>query len=389
MVIAVSIRRTPRRSAVGIATTLLPLLLARPSSALVECDAGALCPRDPCTITRSHQFEQDCNLDFRGKDVTVARSARLAWPLPDTAVYITARNLTLEGSITGVGTYASIVVDENFHMSRPGVISMRGRGPFTTVVIEAGGSVVLGGSIIYVTGGGAAVYVQATDILVASRIATAGRTEDGAQIYLGAYGGSITATGRVSARGTGFDAAGFVSMEADGDIAVRGPVRITGGPGSGGHGVDISAGGSVIVDRITLTHPNSGGGVFVDAFGDTVVGDVRARGRAASGRGERFGEGGEVALFAGPSGTLRVMGLVDASCAGGIHCFPGFIGLGAGCYTDLTGATLRAGPDSFGFPLIRLECPCVHMGETCDGGCAGLDQATLDPPLATELQPCP
>jgi hypothetical protein len=76
---------------------------------------------------------------------------------------------------------------------------------------------------------------------------------------------------------------------------------------------------------------------------------------------------------------------VNASCGPGCDT-PGNISVMPGCYTDVTGSRFAARTDG----PISLGCSCIHPtgGNVCDGGCVGLDSASFDPPISTQLPPC-
>ena len=80
------------RHRIIIAVALILSASAQRATAL-ECDPAKLCPTSPCTITGTHQLENDCTLDFTGMDVTIAPNAALIWPHDGSQAEIDAANL--------------------------------------------------------------------------------------------------------------------------------------------------------------------------------------------------------------------------------------------------------------------------------------------------------
>jgi hypothetical protein len=370
------------------------------------CDADQLCPTNPCTIHGTHFI--GCDLDFGDKDVTIAPDGELRFVINGGST-ISAGNLTLRGSISAVNVEFNIFVNNDFVMEpEEGEADLQhgGRiniyaGPgftFCTLDIEAGGRVVLGGSFVKAQCGGfAQVTAFGQSIDVNSPIWTRMPSPDEeatTTIELDASPGSIRVTKRLSAKGLGRGNAATIVMNADGDISLEGPLNLVNGGGVGGSGVFLFAGSNVFIqDRIKLSPFGSVGIVQVGAGGSIFVDEnIEAAGLSRPGiffgRGDVPGTGGQVMLRAGDA--IVVKKTINASCEGGPlkNCFANNFQstIDATCSTDLTGAEL----DARGNLPILLGCPCVHRpGNTCDGGCIGLDQATIIPPLPSSLPLCP
>jgi hypothetical protein len=362
----------------AIVMAVAALSVASPAVAAVECDADALCPSSPCTITGTHHLGYECFLDFGDKDVTIAPGALLIWPgdfFGPNVCGLGARNLTVAGTLSfGVGSILQLTTQEDFQTTqRPGegLISIYGRNLSaggSGVNIDAGGNVVLAGSRISARG----VSINAASIEVDQQI-TAMEVEHEIQapIYLCALSGPIRVTQRLAAGSAIFDSGGQIMLQSPGDVSVEAPIWLTSGAQVGDAlNLDIEAGGNVTLDRVTMNSFQDGGSLTVDANGDiTMLGTVSVRGNAPN-------AGGGVMLFFG--GILRVAGKIDVSCQGDRNqCFGGDITIFPGCYSDLTGAKFVATPAGF------IEgCSCIHgPGDVCDGGCAGLDQARINPSL--------
>jgi hypothetical protein len=187
----------------------------------------------------------------------------------------------------------------------------------------------------------------------------------------------------MTAKGTTVDTGGEIGLSATSDISIEAPLYVASGPLAGGAQalMDIEAGGSVNLDRVTINSFNDGGSLTVIAGGNiALLGNVAVVGNAVP---EIGASGGTVFLAPGPTATVRIARKVDVSCRGEPGpCIGGSISITPpGCLVDVTGATLVARPltDTFG---IDLGCSCVHApSNACDGGCAGLDHARIDPPL--------
>ena len=384
------------------------VLTLSPATAIAAiCDPDQLCPTNPCTIHGTHFI--GCDLDFGDKDVIIAEDGALRFVVNGSGSFIGAGSLTLRGSISAVNNQFEIFANNDFVMEpEAGEADLQhgGRidisaGPgftFCTLDIEAGGRVVLGGSFVKAQCGGfAQVTAFGQSIDVNSPIWTrmpSPDEESTTTIELDASPGSIRVTKRLSAKGLGRDNAATIVMNADGDISLEGPLNLVNGGGLGGSGVFLSAGSNVFIqDRIKLSPFGSVGIVEVDAGGSIFVDeDIVAAGLSRPGtvfgRGSVEGTGGQVVLRAGDA--IVVKKTVDASCKGGPlkNCSVDNDQsvIEATCSTDLTGAEL----DARGNRPFSLGCTCVHRpGNVCDGGCIGLDQATIIPPLPSSLPLCP
>lgn len=212
---------TARRSRLhGIVFHLLLSVAARtPSAWALECDS-AICQGNPCTITGTHRLVADCELDFSGKDVTIAPNASIIWPVPGTNGWIFARNLTVRGSIQAFGGGFELNTEENLTTVRsPGegkiVVSSPAAGTYSGypayLDIYAGssgmGAVTLSGSIVLVSGAfDTSVYIEAPSISVDSRLVAEnhdpGPGEDNV-LSLTATAGTITTTKKITVKSEG------------------------------------------------------------------------------------------------------------------------------------------------------------------------------------------
>jgi hypothetical protein len=216
--------------------------------------------------------------------------------------------------------------------------------------------------------------VTAASIEIDQRVdITQRESETPALIELFALSGPIHVTKGVTAKPTGPQSTSDICLMAAGDISIEAPIWARGGMVAGSFPfVSITADGDITLDRVTLGSNRDGGELDVNAGGSlTLRGDVSVPGNAPS-------SGGLVNLFPG-TGVLRIARKINVSCHSGDRnqCSGGSISIFPGCYADLTGAKLAATPGGF------IEgCSCVHAtGNVCDGGCAGLDQARINPPL--------
>jgi hypothetical protein len=382
-----------------------------PTATASMCDADKLCPTDPCTISGRHFLDSGCSLDFGTKDVTVGPDAALVWLPPragegPTGGSIGARSFTLRGRITAANADFFVFVDQDLIVERQatppgpprgGEIDIRGSARFTdcSLEIDANGSVVLGGSSLSLhCGQEAMLVVNATSIDVNGPISTRAGTdfaEGQATINLTSSPGSIRVTDRLSTNGVGNDSSSAIFMTADQDVSVAAPMfaKNVGAFGSGAPSIIVTAGGDVTLGRIDLSTFFAGGIVQVEAPGNIVFqGDINAPVLSRPGS----VSGGQVVVIGDGAGTVDLRNTtVDLSCQGPLrNCVaafgPGSIAISEVCSTDVSGAVLRAR----GNAPISLGCTCIHRpGNLCDGGCIGLDQATIVPPLPSPLPLCP
>jgi hypothetical protein len=175
-------------------------------------------------------------------------------------------------------------------------------------------------------------------------------------------------------------------MFAQGNITTGAPLKASSRRNAGTNvEVVVEAGGDVTLDRAKLRSQLYGGRFQVTAAGNiTLLGNVEARGRTRSDM-VGSGAGGQASLSPGASGIVTIRKKLDVSCVGGCPT-EGSIDVATGCYTDVTGAKVRARPNG----SIDLGCSCIHPtgSNVCDGGCVGLDAAEFDPAIPTQLPPC-
>jgi hypothetical protein len=363
-----------------------------------ECDVS-ICQGNPCTITGVHHLTESCDLDFGDTDVTIGPTARLIWPGPDSSGTLAARSMVLQGSLEGTGLALLVTVDEDFTSGAGGrgrILVRRkttayGAYIYSTpadVSIVAGGNVILAGTTVRLNGAWAYLTIQGANVQIDSTIMARAYSDDFANIEINALAGSISTSKRLTARGVGVLSGGSISLNATGDLTTGNQVAAVGGRQTGfTPAIFVNAGGNVTLHSAKLTHQGGDeeGHVEVEAGGNiTLLRHILARGRTIPGPyGQAYG--GIVKLTPGAAGVVVIPSKIDASCTGGCVS-DGSIQIATGCYTDLTGARLRATPAG----SISIGCTCSHpVGSTaCDGGCLGLEQASFDPPVNTNLPPC-
>ncbi|PWU25184.1 MAG: hypothetical protein C5B48_02580 [Candidatus Rokuibacteriota bacterium] len=385
-----------RIALLALAASGLGLVEARAAS----CDAAALCPSTPCTISGTHHFTSYCALDFSGKDVSVDPSALLdALPAQSgTWLNIKARNLTVQGVIHLPGGTLQLDVEQSLRTGQSpgiGLLSVTAdadRYVEGRVDIKAGDEVVLSGSEVYAASGAeSGVWIVARNVLIDSPVRTAGGRDEATWIVAEAED-SIRTTKKLLVNPSWYGEVQLVT--SSGDVVVEGPITKT---GSMIGTIYLSAGGNLRIGAPIAVNSadgtvDYGSQVNLTAGRDIIIdGDIRARttGRGspsylyvepglATGSGNvtitrtidvRSPEAVGWAIDIREACNLRVSGKLLLSTAGGSD--PDFgpaIELPYRESLDLTGATLRAG--SSGSVAIRCRCTDTNGDYVCDGGCA-------------------
>ena len=386
--------RFGRLVAVGFAV----LVTVPPVARALECDPG-ICAGNPCTISGGHPLTQSCTLDFSGKDVTIAPDGSLSAPVSDSDIRILARNLTVHGSITAVGAFLDITVEQNLatlQSSGPGIIKVRrGTGfSFGYLSITAGGDVTVAGRKMAAGGDDSGLVINGANVQIDTAVIAISFRGEVAEIDIGATG-SITTTGRIRAVTRNLYGIGAIGINAEGDITIDGPLEAT---RNGTMAVDSNSGDVHVNARVRADATNRTSEFRVFAAGTiTVQGEVLARGRG-------FYDG-SVQLSApavsvtgtvdarGPSGRILIGPSACSVTISGSLLAAGDFGGNSIYYReqlDVTGGTLLTGADGQNY----IACRCVDP-PACDGGCVsdpvGLDQATIEPPatiVPTNLAPC-
>jgi hypothetical protein len=388
--------------------TSAALVLARPARAL-ECDP-TICQGNPCTIEGAHALPDGCFLDFGGVDVTIAPDALMIWPERGSEGGISARNLTIRGSVIGRGGDLELDAEEDLVTARSpgkGMIAVADAaanqnsyafGAYLEIYAGTSGTggATLGGSIVSLSGHDVDLYVEAPTIEVDSPLKAAGVSEAGGEfneIDLIATAGGITVRKPIRVRSENLTIP-VLYLQATGDIVVESPVAVH--SASGSPSATIFGNASIMLEgKIQLDAATFGGFLNVAADQDILLaGDVSARGVTDS---------GQVALAAGGTAIVTAR-KVDTSWNGATRANPEGSGFSVAADSvvlkskvlarggvpntisyeqslDVTGASVLG--DRFSRNIIA--CPCVDSDGDgfCDGGCLvpplGLGEALFRP----------
>jgi cysteine-rich repeat protein len=271
---------------------------ARQVSALTACTATEIVSQDPgcpvtgaCSVTKVFDVGNGCVLDFGSRDVTITTSGEL--DIAQNVVTVKAHDFTIAagGFIDGRGTSApprdrggtiSIVATGAVALEKAtagGKIDVTGDTIAGTILIDAGGTVTIGGILRAVNGaadapGGLISIAAGGDILVPS-------------------GATVVADGGSHAW------AGSIDLVAEGRIDTANiSLGLTGGDGGD---LSIDAGADAVVTKVEGNangDAGTGGSVTVDAgTGVRLTGAILARGTTAT-DGSAGGTGGQVDVSA-------------------------------------------------------------------------------------------
>jgi len=391
-----------------VAATSIPLRIARAARAL-ECDSS-ICQGNPCTIEGAHQLPDGCFLDFSGTDVTIGPNALMIWPHRGSYGGISARNLTIRGSIVGRGGYIELDAEEDLVTARsPGtgllavadaaanqLSSAPGAYLFLFAGTSGAGSVTLGGSIVSVSGHDVNLYVQAPTINVDSPLKAAGVSEAGGEfneIDLVATDGRLAINKPIRVKSEN-ETLPILYLEASEDVAVGSSIAVSSAFTS--PTATIFGNASVMLaGRIQLGSGSFGGFLNVNALQDIqLAGDVSARG---------ITESGQVALSAGGAAVVTAR-KIDTSWNGATRANPEGSGFSVAADSVVLRSKVLArggvpntisyeqsldlgGAEVLGDRFSRniIACPCVDSDGDglCDTGCLvpplGLGQASFRP----------
>lgn len=383
-----------------VALTLVGVLLATAglarraaavcAAAEIVAQDAAHCPNDagPCTIAKAFTIDDNCELDFGSRDVTITSVLDIS----SGALTLKAGSVTVaaSGRIAGsVGIFASRTVTNAGQIEAPGSYYYGGG-----ITVDAGGDIVsIGRGVFSARGGyidfradgkidlantidvsgdannqGGFVEIDAGDQVIVHRM-LAYSLADGASagsIEINA-GTSVQILGDVELQGAndiigesdenrfGGNGGRLSARAAYGDLLVAADIDASGGrPGGYGGDIELSASGDLSVQNAkfnvrTYDAPDSVGYValeaglsltfsgYIDASGGNIGGelDLLAGGAMtlsgsinARARGV-FGEGGMVTISAARevSGPLTISGTIDASGAS-LCIIPNYCGAG-------------------------------------------------------------
>jgi hypothetical protein len=251
----------------------------------------AICAGDPCTITGTHDLDNGCWLNLTGKTVTIAASAVLRSAISEGSFRITAKSITLNGTLRSEGGTLEISVIDFFNMPLLGsLIDLGATQPnhWGDVYIEAGGAATLRN--VRVDGGdyGGDIYVDAGSVTVTGTLQATGKSVGG-YIELNSYG-SMNVTGTLTASGTGTALAdgGEIDLYPIGDLRLGAAsfLRVNGVNGGSGGTVYVVGEGAATVDGDLQADGAGadawGGDISFDAVGITCSGDLSADGGGGS-----------------------------------------------------------------------------------------------------------
>lgn len=295
-------RRRAGRASIHVAIGAC-LLAARLAHA--ECAVNLLCAPadDPCHVAGTHELDDFCTLDFGTRAVVVVGTLKAA--VSGGSFTITSGPFTLDGGALRAHASGDDV---------GGVITVTAAGPF--VMDPSGPTIEADGA----TGGGT-IRIVATSIALRTGVLSAdgtGADASGGTVRLIASGAIvIDASITVQGRGTGNSDGGV--LDVDGASVDVGGDLDTGGSGSDGGPIMLSAaGGDLMLEATSSLNARAGnsdesggtgGNVDLDATGSIVIeGSVRSEGPGPD------GSGGDVTLLAGEA--VHVDAVVSASATG-------------------------------------------------------------------------
>lgn len=345
----------------------------RAAGAIPACTAADIVGSDPgcpassstCTITRTYEIGDQCELDFGDRDVAVGTNALLN--LGSNSVTIKAGSITVQprGTISGTGNIGPTLCLEtarNVHVQRvagigtgiidvsardiAGCLSLNARGSVTidgNVLARNSGPGGVGGEIVFVidgnltTGSSSAIDASSSgedssggnvDLFAAGNMQLAGSI-----IVTGAEGGSVLlnsgmnmTTGPISAQANrGANSGGVVEISADRSLTIAGNINVNAsGPvqqsGACAGSVDAEAffGDLTVSARIDAngSSPDGAGGCLLL----TAAGDINIASNALLSVGTLGVEGcgGTIAVEAGIDVTHAGSAVVSGGFGGGV-----------------------------------------------------------------------
>lgn len=330
--------RTARaRFLVAVYVCLSWLAVSGRSEAAPMCDTGICVGGSACMIGGgTFYLTPGCILDFGAKDVTLSNGGRL---VETTGVGFTvmAHNLTMKGSFEpnlapDDGATLNVILTGNLVTIEHGGLLVGKNG---TLNIQADGDVNLGGGESLNTAPFGAITIDAATITVNEKIdANAGHIDlhsrsgpvvvgrrgrlradnttvagvlyDAGEIQIEAEGGGVTLGSSVFIRGGSQANAGMLTVVAEGDVAITGPIAANSVKGNGG-GVDVTAGGHIAVSA--PINVNGKNGQIILHMDGSITTTLRGALTAN-------GSNGLIDILAGPGQALNIVGIVQAKAVG-------------------------------------------------------------------------
>lgn len=314
------------------------------SEAATMCSTSICVGGSACTIGGgSFYLTPGCVLDFGTKDVTLSNGGRL---VETTGVGFTvmAHNLTMKGSfepnlapddgatlnvfLTGNLTtieHGGLLVGKNgiLNIQADGNVNLGGgeslnTAPFGTIAIDAAAITV--NEKIDANAGTINLHARSGPVVVGSRgrlradsATVAGVLYGAGEIEIQAEGGGVTLGSPIFIRGGSLANAGTLTVLADNDVVITGPIAANSVKGNGGI-VDVTAGGLIAVSA--AINVNGKNGQILLHAGGTISSTTRGALTAN-------GSNGLIDILAG-GGPPMLLGLVQANAVG-LGSVPGTI----------------------------------------------------------------
>jgi hypothetical protein len=299
------------------------------TAADVVAQNGTTCPSGtgPCTVSIMFDVGDNCVLDFRPRDVTIAASGQ--FNIGSGSVTILAKNFTVApgGMINGTGVaggFLQIEATANVAVQKSGspigIIDVSGTVSAGTMQILAGGTVSVTGGQLLASGttaeaSGGAISIDAGVDIITMSLSRISADAGVCGFPSGAV--SLTAQGRINLGDRinieGADG-GSLTVSADNDVVVSTVRGNSIGPAGSGGCVDINGKSVQLLGLIEVDGGTSidgagcGGAINVSAdFGDlTIANDLTARGPTPD------GGGGCITLTSAGSTTIQSGRVVTA-----------------------------------------------------------------------------
>ncbi len=313
------------------------------SEAATTCSTSICVGGSACTIGGgTFYLTPGCVLDFSGRDVLLSNGGRL---VETTGVGFTvmAHNLTMKGSFEpnlapDDGATLNVLLTGNlttiehggFLVGKNGILNIQVDGnvnlgggeslttsPFGTITIDA--ATITANQKIDANAGTinlrscGPVVVGIRGRLRADNTTVAGVLYDAGEIQIEAEGGGVTIGSSVFIRGGSRADAGTLTVIADGDVAITGPIAANSVKGNGGI-VDVTAGGLIAVSA--AINVNGKNGQILLHAGGTISSTTRGALTAN-------GSNGLIDILAG-GGPPLLLGIVQANAVG-LGSVPGTI----------------------------------------------------------------
>jgi fibronectin-binding autotransporter adhesin len=297
--------------------------------------AGAACTTSicvgtatACTISGTNTVDDDCILDFTGKDVTLASGAVLKTASDGQNFTVITDDFDVIGTIQDKGapvaTPLSISSTGFFKVRSTGTVNVSNGG---SVTVSAVGAVTLDGPVT-ADGGGALLDGGFIDITSSGSTLSGGgavhstgsTTGSGGDVSLTSSTSSASLTGALTANGASGATGGTIAVVSATTMSISGAVNANGGNGNDGGEVDLTSGGNMtITGNITA----NGNGSF--AFGGTISidsGGTFSTTKHLHAVGDSDGDGGSIDVLAVGSAqfddTVRVNGGASGGTGGAI-----------------------------------------------------------------------